>query len=81
MRNLASFLIAAAVSLSAPAALAQNTMEKNGMAADSMSKEPPMSPAAKPKGKKKDRMHKDAMGKDSMSKDSMQSPGAKPRPM
>ena len=79
MRNLASILIAAAIALPVPA-LAQSTMEKNGMTGDSKSKEPPMSSAAKPKAKKKDQMHKDAMGKDSMSKDPMK-PGAKPSAM
>ena len=76
MKSLASFLISCAVALCAPAALAQNTMEKSGAASDSMGKEPPMSSTAKPKAKKKDQMHKDAMGKDSMSKDPMK-PGAK----
>jgi pentapeptide MXKDX repeat protein len=89
MRTLASFLIAGTVTFAASSALAQGSMEKNGMS-DSMGKEPAMSHEAKPtkmkkdrKGKAHDTMSKDSMGKDSMSKEPMkQEPmGRKPTSM
>jgi pentapeptide MXKDX repeat protein len=87
MRNLASFLIAVLAMLVVSSTFAQGSMEKNGMAGDSMSKEPAMSPGAKPTPMKKDHKAKskghDTMGKDSMSKDSMKpdSMGSKPSSM
>jgi pentapeptide MXKDX repeat protein len=91
MRNLVVVLTSGSMLLAMSSAFAQDSMQKNGMGGDSMSKEAATSHKAKAKPTKRDQgnsmshapMNKDPMGKDSMSRDSMKHDpvGGKPTAM